>query len=388
MYRLWTLLILLFLTLNVDVFAQPHAQHNINFEKEGTPRQDSKPSQPTDGRISVTVPVDQQTGIGLKTEKVEKKNVARTIRTVGTVTTDQTREFNFHTKINGWVEKVYADYVGKRIQKGDPLFDLYSPDLITTQKEYIEALKLGGATGQEIAKAALDRLLLWGVPPSEIDQLKKSRKVKNSITFVSLADGFIVNKKVVRGVYVTPEMELYQIDDFSHLWVVVTFYEYDVSAVSVGDEAEISLPYDPETIFKGKINYIFPAIEAETRTAKVRIEVDSMNQKLKPSMFVDVELKKDMGISLVIPEDAVIDTGARKIVFVKTGSSSFDPREVTVGPRIGKKVIILSGIMEGEEVVTSAHFLIDADSKFRAALQKNSGVSAGHTGHGSSEKIK
>lgn len=381
MCRLWTLLVLPFLMLNVTVFAQAHAQHNMNSEKEDTPRQDSNSSQSIGGRISVTVPVDQQARVGLKTAKVEKKNVARTIRTIGTVATDQTREFNFHTKINGWVEKVYADYVGKRIQKGDPLFDLYSPDLITTQKEYIEARKLGGSTGQEIAKAALDRLQLWGVPSLEIDRLKTSGKVKKSLTFISLTDGFIVNKKVIRGAYITPEMELYQIADLSHLWVVVTFYEYDVSAVSVGDEVEIRLPYDPEATFQGRINYIFPAIESETRTAKARIEIDSVNQKLKPSMFVDVELKKDMGASLIIPEDAVIDTGARKIVFVKTGPSSFDPREITVGSRIGKKVIILSGLMEGEEVITSAHFLIDADSKFRAALQKNSGVSSGHAGH-------
>ncbi|EKE10199.1 MAG: hypothetical protein ACD_16C00068G0003 [uncultured bacterium] len=371
MYKLWFFMFFLFL--NMCVWAQPHIEHNLKASKA-----DDKETT----RISVNIPVDQQTRIGLKVAKVEKKrDVVRTIRTIGTVTTDQTREIHVHTKINGWVENVYADYVGKYIRKGDPLFGLYSPDLITTQEEYLEARKQEGAIGKEMAKAALERLLLWGVPPSEIAKLKTSGKVNLSITFVSPTDGFIVNKTVLKGVFITPEMELYQIANLSHLWVVVTLYEYDVAAVSIGDEVEIHLPYDPDTVFKGKINYVFPEIEAETRTAKARIEIDNMDQKLKPSMFVDVELRKDMGESLVIPDDAVIDTGTRKIVFVKTGPSSFDPRTIIVGPRIGNEVVVLSGIAEGEEVVTSALFLIDSESKFRAVLQRDSFESPGHAGH-------
>lgn len=381
MYRF--LFFLFFLFLNLSVLAQPHAGHNMNSGKADTPTGPSPRSSQSkdDARIAVNVPLDQQTRIGLKVTKVAKRDVARTIRTIGTVTADQTREFQVHTKINGWVEKVYADYVGKRIQKGEALFDLYSPDLITTQEEYLEARKQRDPTGQEIAKAAIDRLLLWGVPPSEINKLKSSGKVKTAVTFVSLADGFIASKKVVNGMYITPDMELYQIDNLAHLWVVVTLYEYDVAAVAVGDEVEIRLPYDPDVVIKGKINYLFPEIEAETRTAKARIEIDNADEKLKPRMFVDVELKKDMGKSLVIPEDAVIDTGTRKIVFVKTGPSSFNPRKITVGPRIGNEVVILSGIKEGEEVVTSAHFLIDAESKLRAVLQTDGATKPGHSGH-------
>lgn len=381
MYRF--LFCLFFLFLNVGILAQPHGGHNVNSGNtetdSGLSPQSSQPK--NDARIPVNVPIEQQTRIGLKVTRVEKRDVVRTIRTIGTVTADQTKEYHFHIKINGWVEKVYADYVGRRIQKGDPLFDLYSPDLITTQAEYLEARKQGGATGQEIARAALDRLLLWGVPPSEIDKLKTSGKVKLSVTFVSLADGFIASKKVVNGMYITPDMDLYQIDNLAHLWVVVTLYEYDVFAVSVGDEVEIRLPYDPDVVIKGKINYLFPEIEAETRTAKARIEIDNADQELKPRMFVDVELKKDMGMSLLILEDAVIDTGTRKIVFIKTGPSSFNPRRITVGPRIGNEVVILSGLTEGDEVVTSAHFLIDAESKLRAVLQTDSVASPGHSGH-------
>ncbi len=381
MYRF--LFFLFFLFLNLNVLAQPHAGHNMNSGKAAPPSDQSPHSSQSkdDARIAVNVPLEQQTRIGLKVSKVEKRDVVRTIRTIGTVTADETKEYHFHTKINGWVEKVYADYVGRRIRKGEPLFDLYSPDLVTTQEEYLEARKQRDPTAQEIAKAAIDRLLLWGVPPSEINKLKSSEKVRTAVTFVSLADGFIASKKVVKGMYITPDMELYQIDDLAHLWVVVTLYEYDVTTVSVGDEVELRLPYDPDVIIKGKINYLFPEIEAETRTAKARIEIDNTDQRLKPKMFVDVELKKDMGMSLLIPEDAVIDTGTRKIVFVKTGPSSFDPRKITVGPRIGNEVVILSGLTEGEEVVTSAHFLIDAESKFRAVLQTDNVASPGHSGH-------
>jgi multidrug efflux pump subunit AcrA (membrane-fusion protein) len=383
MYRF--LFLLFFLFLNLSVLAQPHAGHNMNSGKADTPSDPSSRSSQSkdDARIAVNVPIEQQTRIGLKVSKVEKRDVVRTIRTIGTVTADETKEYHFHTKINGWVEKVYADYVGRRIRKGEPLFDLYSPDLITTQEEYLEARKQRDPTAQEIAKAAIDRLLLWGVPPSEVNKLKTSGKVKPSVTFVSLADGFIASKKVVNGMYITPDMDLYQIDDLANLWVVVTLYEYDVAAVSVGDEVEIRLPYDPDVVIKGKINYLFPEIEAETRTAKARIEIDNADQKLKPRMFVDVELTKDMGMSLLIPEDAVIDTGTKKIVFVKTGPSSFDPRKITVGPRIGTEVVILSGIKEGEEVVTSAHFLIDAESKLRAVLQTDGATKPGHSGHSS-----
>src|SRR3990167_3405977 len=171
MYRF--LFFLFFLFLNVGVLAQPHGGHNV---KQSSPSPQSSQSK-DDARIAVNVPLEQQTRIGLKVTEVAKRDVARTIRTIGTVTADQTKEYHFHTKINGWVEKVYADYVGRRIRKGDPLFDLYSPDLITTQEEYLEARKQGGTTGQEIAQAALDRLLLWGVPLSEIDKLKTSGKV-------------------------------------------------------------------------------------------------------------------------------------------------------------------------------------------------------------------
>lgn len=375
----------LLLVLSASAFSQTHSGHG---ELPKTPKptikptpQKTEPIKKDEARVPIEVPQEQQSKIGLKVAKAEKKKVEHTIRTVGTVTADQTKEAHVHTKINGWIEQIYADYIGKPVKKGQSLFELYSPDLVSTQEEYLAARKQG-APGREIAVTALERLKLWGVPQSEIDRLKKSGKAKRSVTFDSPVDGFIVNKTAIRGMYITPEMELYHIADLSRIWIIVTLYEYDVAVISVGDEAEIQLPYDPDKSFKGKISYIYPEIELETRTAKARIELDNPDQKLKPGMFSNISLKKNLGEAIVIPDDAVIDTGTRKIVFVKTGTSRFEPREIKAGPRIENTFAILSGLKEGEEIVTSAHFLIDAESKFQAALQKGSPTNSGHGGHG------
>ncbi len=377
--------IILFLFFSTNVFSQTHRGHGevpkINKTSTQSSANKIEPVKKEEPRVPVDVPLEQQSKIGLKTVKAEKQKIEHTIRTVGTVTADQTKEAHVHTKINGWIEQIYADYIGKPVKKGQSLFELYSPDLVSTQEEYLAARKQG-APGQEIATTAIERLKLWGVPKAEIDRLKKTGKAKRFVTFDSPVDGFIVRKTAIRGMYITPEMELYHIADLSRIWIIVTLYEYDVAVVSVGDEADIQLPYDLDKSFKGKISYIYPEIELETRTAKARIEIDNPNQKLMPGMFSNIALKKNLGEAIVIPDDAVIDTGTRKIVFVKTGLSRFEPRDVKVGPRIENTFAILSGLKEGEEVVTSAHFLIDAESKFQAAIQKGSPASSGHGEHG------
>lgn len=370
--------LLLFIFFSGAAFAQSHSEHGNVVVSNKSPRPEIKNEEP---RVPIDVPVEQQTKIGLKFTKAEKNKVEHTIRTVGTVTADQTREAHVHTKINGWIERIYADYIGKPIKKGQPLFELYSPDLVSTQQEYLAARKQG-EPGREISNAALERLKLWGVSQAELDRLKAEGKAKRSITFDSPVSGFIINKTAIRGMYINPEMELYHIADLSRIWILVTLYEYDLAAISVGDEADIQLPYDPNKFFKGKISYIYPEIELETRTAKARIEIDNPDQKLKPGMFANVVLKKDLGESVVVPEDSVIDTGTRKIVFVKVGVSQFEPREVKAGPRVGNKFIIFSGLQGGEDVVTSAHFLIDAESKFQAAIKKGAITTQDHGGHG------
>lgn len=334
-----------------------------------------------EARVPIEVPPEQQTRIGLQTTIIKMKSVFHTIRTVGTVTADERTEAHIHTKLSGWIETIYADYVGKEVKKNEPLFALYSPELITTQEEYIAASKHSGV-GSELARAALDRLQLWGVPQKEIDKLKKNKKYSRTVTFDSPVSGFVIKKNAIQGMYITPGMELYQIADLSKIWIMVTLYEYDVSVIKVGDSAEVQFPYDSKLNFKTDITYVDPEIEMETRTAKARLEVENKTQNFKPGMYVNIVLKKNLGAAITIPVDSLIDTGLRKIVFVKSGTSRFEPRAVTTGPRVENQFVILSGLKTGEEIVTSAHFFIDAESKLRAAILKGSASPSGkHGGH-------
>lgn len=362
---------------------QPHTGHG-DAPKQTSPKSGAPQpprSKEEEARVPIEVPPEQQERIGLKTGTVGRKPIEHTLRTVGVVTADQTKEAHIHSRINGWIEQIFADYVGKPVRKGQSLFDLYSPELVSTQEEYLSASRQG-ASGKEIAKAAMDRLKLWGVPQKEIDRLKQTRKTKRTVTFESPIDGYIVRKSAIQGMYITPEMELYHIADLSEVWVVATLYEYDLAVISEGDQAVVRLPYDASKQFTGKVSYVFPEVEEETRTAKARVIISNPKLTLKPGMYANVEIKKNLGEAIVVPDDAVIDTGARRIVFVKTEKTHFEPREVRIGPRVGGEFVVLSGLKEGDTIVTSAHFLIDAESKFRAATEKGAASGGGHTGHG------
>lgn len=362
---------LLFVFFMVNSFSQHN--HGGGKSSSGDSRREEK-------RVPIEVPPEQQEKIGLKTSRVEKKNVSHTIRTVGTVTADQRKEAHVHTKLSGWIESIFADYVGKAIKKGDPLYALYSPELVSTQEEFLAANKQGGV-GKELAQAAVDRLKLWSVPQQEIARLKNSGKSSRTITFEAPVTGFIITKNAIQGMYINPGMELYQIADLSRVWIMITLYEYDVATIALGDEAEVQTPFDTKIKLSAAITYISPDIEAETRTAKARIEVENKGLSLKPGMYVNVIMNKHLGESIVIPDDAVIDTGTRKIVFVKVKQTHFEPRDVKVGPRIEGQFTILSGLKAGEEVVSSAHFFLDAESKLRAATEKETPTSKPHGGH-------
>ena len=363
---------------------QAHAQHSSHDAEPARavePKTQSTSVKKDEPRAPVQVTAAEQAKIGLKTAKAEKSAMSHSIRTVGTISADQSKEAHIHTKVNGWIERIFADSVGKQVKSGQALYELYSPELYSTVEELIASRKQG-SPGKEISQAAAERLKLWDVPQKEIDQLVRSGKSKRAVTFYSPVSGYVVRKSAINGMYVTPDMELYYIADLSKVWLIVTLYEYDLPSVSVGDEASIDLPYDPGKSIKGKLGYIYPEIEAETRTAKARIEIDNPKQLLKPGMYANVEIKKSIGEALSIPDDSVIDTGARKIVFLKRDATRFEPREIKVGARINGRFVVLSGLSVGDEVVTSAHFLIDAESKMRAALEKGSPSNAGHGGHG------
>lgn len=367
-------LILIFLSIPLGLSQHENMKMGGQKSTQIIPRKDEP-------RVPIEVPPEQQARIGLKTTTVQIKSLDHTIRTVGTVTADQRTEAHVHTKINGWIETIHADHIGKAVKKGSPLFDLYSPELVSTQEEYIAASKQSGF-GQELARAALERLQLWGVPQKEIDKLRKSKKASRTVSFDSPVPGVVITKNAIQGMYITPGMELYQIADLSKVWIIITLYEFDVAVIKIGDEAEVQLPYDQKLNFTANITYISPEIEVETRTAKARIEVNNKDQRFKPGMYANIILKKKLGESIFIPDDAVIDTGLRKIVFIKSGESKFEPREVKIGPRVENQFVILSGLKVGDEIVTSAHFFIDTESKLRAAATKGSSSSGSkHGGH-------
>jgi hypothetical protein len=334
-----------------------------------------------ESRTPISVPLDQQAKIGLKTEPVRRERMRHVIRTVASVAIDERRRAHVHTRFAGWIESIRVDYVGRPVARGETLCFFYSPELVAIQDEYLAA-RGRSALGAEVAAAALERLRLFGIPEREIARLERGEKRKLLVPIDSPIGGFVIAKTAIQGMYVTPEMELYQIADLSRVWLLAELYEYDLPIVSVGDEALVTLTYEPQRRLRGRITYIYPEVTGETRTGRARIEVDNPDQKLRPGQYANVEIEKDLGEVVVVPDFAVIDTGVRKLVFVRTDAERFEPREVQLGARAEARFAVLSGLREGEQVVTSANFLIDAESRLRAAVEKKSGAPAGHSGHG------
>lgn len=351
-------------------------------EEAGHDHVPQNPERVPEERVPVTISSHAQAAIGLKTHAVARETLSYTVRTVGSITTDQTKEARVSMRINGWIEKIHADYVGKSIKKGAPLFDLYSPELVSTQNEYLSAIKQGGALAAEVAETAMQRMRLWGVSSAEIATLRARNKAQRAVTFYSPVDGVIISKAAILGSYVTPDTELYYLADLARVWLLLTLYEADVSLIHVGDTVAVTLPYDKSRRYVGSINYIYPELDPQTRTIKARVEIDNSDGFLRPGMFANVEVKKELPDMLVVPDDAVIDTGVRQLVFVKTGDVAFEPRQVEVGPRINDQMVILSGLKMGEAVVVSASFLIDAESRMQAALRKGKSAASGHGEHG------
>jgi Cu(I)/Ag(I) efflux system membrane fusion protein len=330
------------------------------------------------GTVMIT-PQKQQL-IGVRTAPVERQHIQRTIRAVGRVAFDETKISHIHTKVTGYVEDVFVDFVGKPIKKGDPLFTIYSPDLVSTQQEYLIALRgkkyLGDAPFPEISsgaesllRAARERLRLWDVTDQEIDILEREGKVKRTLTMYSPATGIVTERTVFEhGRYVTPDMDLYTVVDLSTAWVLAEIYEYEVPYVQVGQSATMHLSYTPEKTYTGKITYIYPTADPKTRTVKVRLEFPNPEFELKPEMFADVDIAIDYGAQVVVPQEAVLDSGTEQMVFVARGNGYFEPRKVQVGPRMEDRVIILGGLRPGEIIVTSGNFLIDSESRLKSAM--------------------
>jgi Cu(I)/Ag(I) efflux system membrane fusion protein/cobalt-zinc-cadmium efflux system membrane fusion protein len=327
-------------------------------------------------------PVTMQ-NMGVRLGKVTRKPLEKTIRTVGYLTYDETRISAVNTKFNGWIEKIYVDFEGERVRKGQPLFDIYSPELVTAQEEYLLALEQHRSLGnnsherirqgaQRLLKATRTRLRYWDLTDAQIERLRRSGESTKTVTIYSPAGGVVVKKAAFEGHYVKAGENQYEIADLSTIWVDVDVYEYDLPWIREGMSATMELTYAPAREYAGRVLYIYPYLEPKTRTGKLRLAFDNPKGDLKPGMYADVRLRAVMDKNaLVIPQEAVIDSGVRKIVFVSAGKGKFRAREVSLGVEANEdEYQVLEGLEEGEQIVLSAQFMLDSESRLREAAQK------------------
>lgn len=335
-----------------------------------------------EGLATVDIDPARQQLIGLTTAEVTAGPVGGAWRTVGRVAMDETRVRHVNVKIPGFVEHVYVDFVGKKVKPGDPLFTIYSPDLLSAQEEYLLALRTRGALakkgalesdGDALVKAARKKLSLWDIPESEIARIERTGEPTKALTFYSPVSGVVTKKDVVEGMKLDAGAMPYEIVDLSNVWVLADVYESELQFVKEGMPASLTLKAFPNREFKGKVMFIDPLLSPETRTVKVRLAFANPSGELRPEMFGEVVLHGTPREGLRIPQDAVIDSGTEKIAFVAVGEGKFQPRKVRLGDVSGNNVEVISGLKLGEQVVTRANFLIDSESKLRASLAELSG---------------
>ncbi len=329
----------------------------------------------------VHISPERQQLIGVRTVKVARRSMASTLRTVGAIAYDETRVAEIHTKIAGWVEGVSVDFVGQQVRKGQPLFKIYSPELVATQREYLLALKadrqLSGSGIQEtrdgarsLLEATRQRLRLWDVTDAQVDALTRSGEPQRTLTVYSPSTGIVLERTAFPGQYLTPEMAAFKIADLSTLWVIGQVFEYELGSIKLGQPAKVEFPYGQGThTLSGRITFIYPQVDPQTRRAQVRVEVPNPGLDLKPGTFVTVLIETGGGDQLAVPQEAVIDTGTRQYVLLALPDGYFAPRPVTVGPPTNQFYPVLSGLQDGDLVVTSAQFLIDSESNLQAAMQ-------------------
>ena len=332
------------------------------------------------GRAPVTISSDRRQVLGVRSEEVKRIRLAHRIRTVGRVAVDERLLRHIHTKFDGYVEQLYVDYTGKLVRRGERLLSIYSPDLVATQQEYLlayrgqarlaeSAVRSAAQGSMDLHEAARQRLLLWDIRPADISKLEKAGQVTRTLDVYADIGGYVVEKMAYQGMRVTPADTLYDIADLTHLWVLADVYEYNLPTLALGTEGHISVASMPDKEWKGAVTYISPTVEERTRTIKVRLEVDNAGGELKPDMYTDVFLQVDMGEGLVIPDGAVINAGDRRLVFLDRGEGRFEPREVKLGIKVnGSGLQVISGLAEGDRVVTSANFLLDSESSLKAAV--------------------
>lgn len=342
------------------------------------PQTDSDDKMP-EGQVSVILTPHKQKLVGVKTQPVRQKMMNKVIRTIGRVDYNERTLTIVTTKIEGWIEELMVDATGMAVKKGKPLFSIYSPKLLQTQEEYLLALKAQKKRkpvkgGGNLVSASRRRLLLWDVTAQQVRELEKRGKVIRALPVLSPASGIVTEKMALTGMYVKPGMPLYKIADLSKVWVLADIYEHELPWLQVGQMAEVTLVSLPGQVFQGEVSYIYPYLNKNSRTATLRIELNNKDGKLKPGMYADVFFVVPAGEGLLVPENAVLDSGLRQVVFVAKAGGVFEPRVIKTGRRLNHEVEILEGLKVGEAVVTHGTFLIDSESKLMASMEGMMGL--------------
>jgi len=336
----------------------------------------------TGGPTVIIDPVTVQ-NIGVQTALVTKVNLSRIIRTVGHVDYNEQKISRVNIKFSGWIDKLYVDKTGQPVKRGDPMAEIYSPELVSTQQEYLLAYRNMKKTqassfaevasgGESLLESARKRLEYWDITKKQIKDLEERGTVSKTVLLHAPYDGIVIEKMAERGMRVMPGMDLYRIADLSTVWVIAHIYDYEIPWVKVGQDVVMDLPYIPGKIFHGKVNYIYPYLDQKVRDVKVRLVLANPGLELKPAMYANVQLESEIGSAVTaIPNHAILRSGKRNLVFVDKGEGKFEPRDVVLGPEGQDGLVqVLAGVREGEKIVTSAQFLFDSESRLKEAIQK------------------
>lgn len=338
------------------------------------------PAPPGAGSQAVHISPARQQLIGVRTAPIGRQKVEGTVRTVGMLAYDETRTAQIHTRVSGWVEQLYVDYVGKPVHRGQPLFAVYSPDLATAQADYLVALqarqKLADnanadlrAGADALVSAARERMRRWSVSDAQIAELEATGKPPRTVAIASPFDGVVLEKDAFAGQYVTPEMTSFKLADLTSIWAVGQVFEYEAARLHVGDPVEVEFPYGQAARREARIDFVYPDVDPATRRVRFRVTLDNRDRKLKPDTYVNLIWHGESSDRLVIPREAVLDTGPRKYALLALADGYFEPRDIQVGPAIGAFYPVMSGVAEGDRVVTSAQFLVDSETNLMAAMQ-------------------
>jgi len=316
----------------------------------------------------ITLSTDKQVLANISTIKVKKENLKKELTAYSYLDFVEQNRKTIPAKFNGRIEKLFVDKTGDYIKKGQPLFEIYSPDLVQAQNDYLITLSNNRNQNSSLIEASNKKLELFGLTSNQIEDLKNSSKINLTLTYYSPVSGTVIEKKVQEGMYVNEGTAIYEVAELSTLWNIVEVNETDLSTVKVGSKVKLKLKAYPGDEFTGRVTFIYPVVNPQTRTVKIRSEFSSQNNRLKPQMYGETVFSVDAGIGLLIPADAVIFSGNRNVVWVKTSDGMFEARNVQLGQKFGDKYQVLSGINEGDEIASSGGFLIDSESQLKTGM--------------------